>query len=121
MHQQHDIIRRGLQELSNATQSGQNWCVTFEANGREHWLRCTPTHIIMDWPFSSPPAESDSLKQCFGFGGPIHIEDWGVDSHVTFTPTARDVEELIDGIARTFRVQYGLGAGYTLTFKLEHA
>ncbi len=121
MNPQRDIIRRGLQELSNATQSGQNWCVTFEANGKENWLQCTPTRINMDWPFSSPPSESEHLRMCFGSGGPLPIDAWAMDSHVTFAPAVRDVEELIDGIDGTFRDLYELGADYVLNFKVEHA
>lgn len=95
MNQQRDIIRRGLQELSKASESGRNCWVTFEANGKEHWLQCTPTQINMDWPFSSLPAENEGLKVCFGLGRSVKIDAWDIDSYVTFTPTVRNVDLLI--------------------------
>lgn len=121
MSQQRDIIRNGLHELSNANESGRNCWVTFEANGKEHWLQCTPTQINMDWPFSSQPGESENLRVCFGAGRPIQIEAWDIDSYVTFTPTVRDVDSLIVGIDSTFQDLYNLGAEYALAYKLEDA
>jgi len=120
MSQQRDIIRNGLQELSNASESGRNCGVTFEANGKEHWLQCMLTQINMDWPFASPPSESEGLKVCFGSGGPIHIDAWDIDSYVTFTPNVKDVDALIAGIDSTFQNLYDLGADYALNYKVEH-
>ena len=121
MSRQRDIIQDGLQDLSNAAAGGRNCWVTFEANGKEHWLQCTPTQINMDWPFSSPPSESEGLKACFGAGHQIHIDTWDPDSYVTFTPTVRDVDSLIAGIESTFQDLYGLGADYVLTYEIEDA
>jgi len=117
MSQQRDIIRNGLQELSKASESEPDCWVTFEANGSEHWLQCTPTRINMDWPFSSPPAESKNLQECFG--RPIHIDAWEADTYVTFTPTVRDVEALVAGIDSVFQDLYDLGADYALDYKIE--
>ncbi len=117
MNLQRAIILSGLQELSNESVSGRQCGVTFEANANEHWLQCTPTHIHMDWPFASSPAESERLKMCFGHG--IHIESWEPDSQVTFIPLSKDVDSLVAGIDSAFRDLYSLGADYTLTFKTE--
>ena len=117
MSLQHAIILSGLQELSNESDSGRQCAVTFEANGGEHWLQCTPLRIHMDWPFTSSPVESEKLKMCFGHG--IRIESWEPDSQVTFVPLSKDVESLVAGIENAFRDLYGLGAEYQLTFKIE--
>ena len=120
MSQNRNIIRNGLQELSNASESGPDCWVTFEANGKEHWLQCTLTQIRMDWPFSSPPAESENLKACFGSDGPVQIHGWSVDTSVAFTPAVKDVDALICGIDSTFQDLYGLGPDYALTYKVEN-
>lgn len=118
MNSHRAIILNGLQELSNASESGQDCQVTFEANDQEHWLQCSPTRIHMDWPFVSPPAENEQLKRCFGQG--IQIDAWEADSFATFFPLNRDVESLIAGIDRAFQDLYGLGADYILTYKIEN-
>jgi len=118
MSLQHAIILSGLQELSNESDSGRRCVVTFEANGDEHWLQCTPSRIHMDWPFASSPAESEKLKMCFGHG--IHIESWEPDSQVTFVPLSKDVAALVAGIDSAFKDLYGLGTDYVLTFKIEN-
>ena len=75
----------------------------------------------MDWPFSSPPSESENLKVCFGAGRPIQIQAWEIDSYVTFTPTICDLDALIVGIDSTFQDLYSLGPEYALTCKVEDA
>lgn len=113
------IILNGLQELSNASDSGRDCWVTFEANGHEHWLQCTPTQINMDWPFGSAPADNPMLKACFGDG--LRLAAWEADSYCTLFPANQEVDSLIAGIDRVFQELYGLGAKYTLTYKLEEA
>lgn len=119
MHGHRDIIRAGLQELAAANQPGRACWVTFDVNNGEHWLQCTPTEINMDWPFSSPPSESENLKVCFGRGGAIDIRAWDTDSYVTFIPADKDIETLIAGIHSTFQDLYEIGPDYTLTYKIE--
>ena len=119
MSQQRDIIRKGLQELSDTSESGRNCWVTFEANGNEHWLQCTPTQINMDWPFSSPPGENEDFKTCFSPGRPLKIDAWDIDSYVTFTLSLPDVDSLVSGIDSTFQDVYGLGPDYSLAYKIE--
>jgi hypothetical protein len=119
MSQQRDIIRNGLQELSNASESAPDCWVTFQANGNEHWLQCTPARINMDWPFSYSPAESKRLTECFGRS--VKIDAWQADTYVTFTPAVRDVEALIAGINSVFQDLYELGADYVLDYRIEGA
>lgn len=119
MSHQREIIRIGLQELSNATETGRRCRVSFAANNNEHWLRCTPTQINMDWPFASPPSENEILQVCFGSGRALCVDAWDMDSYVTFTPAVKDVDALISGIDSTFQDLYDLGADYVLSYKLE--
>ena len=98
---------------------GPDCWVTFAANGQEHWLQCTLTRINMDWPFSSTPEQSESLRTCFCPNGPLQIHAWEVDTSVTLTPAVNDVEALVRGIDSAFRDLYGLGPDYTLAYTLE--
>lgn len=112
----HAIILNGLQELSNASASGQEGQVTFEANGNEHWLQCSPARVHMDWPFASAPTENETLRACFG--NSVQILAWDPDGYATLVPGSKDVEALITGIDLVFQDLYGLGPEYTLTYRL---
>jgi hypothetical protein len=119
MQPHREIILQGLQELSNAADSGRDCRVTFTANGHENWLQCTPALVNMDWPFSSAPSGNPLLRSCFGSAGPLEIQDWEPDSYVTFVPGVQRVDELVTAIERTFRELYDLGANYDLSYQLE--
>ena len=112
----HAIILNGLQELSDASQSTPDCRVTFEANGNEHWLECSPAHIRMDWPFAAAPIENEILKACFG--NAIQVTAWEPDVYASLLPGSRDVEGLITGIDLVFQDLYGLGPDYTLTYRM---
>jgi hypothetical protein len=111
------IVLNGLQELSNATESGRQCCVTFQANENEHWLRCTSTRIDMDWPFAAPPAENATLKLCLGEA--MQIQTWEADSFVRLFPACNNVDSLVTGIDSVFRELYGLGPEYALSYQIE--
>lgn len=120
MREQLDVIRKGLQDLSDAAEPGRDYWVTFEANGNEHWFQCTPTQLNIDWPFSSSPSESQLLQACFGAEVPLQIDAWEAHTYVTLSPAIPDVETLIASIDRVFQNLYDLGPGYTITHRLEH-
>jgi hypothetical protein len=72
----------------------------------------------MDWPFASPPSESEILKACLGFGRPIQVDAWDIDLYVTLTPCVQEVDSLVAAINSTFQNLYSLGDEYALTYKL---
>jgi hypothetical protein len=117
MGRHRDLILKGLQELSNAGDSGRESRVTFFANGNEHWLQCTPTQITMDWPFGIGPTEDDRLKSCFGPA--VQFGAWEPDSYTVFNPGCNDVNSLVAGIERAFEHLLGLGSNYALSYIVE--
>ena len=116
---QHQLICRGLEEFAKRLQVNDCW-VTFEANGKEHWLQCARGQINMDWPFSHAP-QPQQLQTYFGTLAPFEVVAWDADLYVTINIAKSEPEMLVVIIDRVFRDFYDLGSDYELSYKLEDA
>jgi hypothetical protein len=118
MTEHHQLILRGLREFAERLRSGHCW-VTYEANGKEHWLQYAHKQVNMDWPFSRAP-DMGRMQEYFGALGPIELVGWDSDLYATINLANPEIEALALAIGQVFRDLYELGSEYELTYKIEN-